>query len=130
MSKLNIANLITFSRIFGVAYLFWLMPFASEKTQLVVIALFTLIALTDFLDGWLARRLKSVSELGKVLDPLADKILLLILLPLVSMGVIKPFPVFLIFAREFAVMGLRVLSAKHKFNVAASLSGKIKTGIT
>ncbi len=130
MSKLNIANLITFSRIFGVAYLFWLMPFVTEKIQLLVVFLFTLIAFTDFLDGWLARRLKSVSELGKVLDPLADKILLLILLPLVSMGVIKPFPVFIIFAREFAVMGLRVLAAKHKFSVAASFSGKLKTAIT
>ena len=130
MVSKSLANLITLSRIFGVAYLFWLIPFSSEKTQLICIVLFTLVASTDALDGWVARRYKIVSELGKLLDPLADKILLLILLPLLSMGVIKPFPVFLIFAREFAIMGVRVLAATRKFSVAASLSGKIKTGIT
>jgi CDP-diacylglycerol--serine O-phosphatidyltransferase/CDP-diacylglycerol--glycerol-3-phosphate 3-phosphatidyltransferase len=130
MVSQSLANLITLSRIFGVVYLFWLTPFVSEKIQLLCIVLFTLVASTDALDGWVARRWKIVSELGKLLDPLADKILLLILLPLVSMGVIKPFPVFLIFAREFAIMGVRVLAATKKFSVAASLSGKIKTGIT
>ncbi|MBI59748.1 CDP-diacylglycerol--glycerol-3-phosphate 3-phosphatidyltransferase [bacterium] len=126
----SLANLITVSRILGVAYLFWLMPFSTERTQLICIILFTIVASTDALDGWVARRYKIVSEFGKLLDPLADKILLLILLPLVSMGVIKPFPVFLIFAREFAIMGVRVLAAKRKFSVEAKLSGKIKTALT
>ncbi|MAQ64642.1 MAG: hypothetical protein CL503_05015 [Actinobacteria bacterium] len=130
MVSKSLANLITLSRIFGVVYLFWIIPFSTEKTQLFCIILFTLVASTDALDGWVARRFKIVSELGKLLDPLADKILLLILLPLLSMGVIKPFPVFLIFAREFAIMGVRVLAARRKFSVEASLSGKIKTAVT
>jgi len=127
---LNLANSITITRIVGVGYIFWLVPFTTERIQLLTIGIFTLIAITDFLDGWVARKLKTVTELGKLLDPLADKILLLVLLPLVSMGVINPFPVFLIFAREFSVMAVRVMAAKYKFSIAASWSGKLKTAIT
>lgn len=129
-NKSNIANFITISRVFGVAYIFWLMPFSTEKNQLLIILLFTVVALTDALDGWVARRFKMISEFGKVMDPIADKILILVFLPLVSMGAIKSFPVFLILAREFAVMGLRVIGAKYNFNISASFFGKLKTGIT
>ena len=106
------------------------MPFVTEKVQILLIFLFTIVALSDALDGWVARRFKMVSEFGKVMDPIADKILILVFLPLVSMGAIKAFPVFLILAREFAIMGLRVISAKYNFNVSASFWGKLKTGIT
>ena len=128
--NLNLANSITFSRIFGVAYIFWLAPFEQETAQLLAILVFTVVAVTDALDGWVARKYKIVTEFGKMLDPLADKILLLVLLPLLSMKAIGPFPVFLIFAREFSVMGIRVLAAKRKFNIAASWLGKLKTAIT
>ena len=126
----NIANLITFSRIIGVVFLFWLMPFSTELTQVITIILFTIIALTDFIDGWIARRFNIVSEIGKIIDPLADKILVLVFLPLLSMNALSAFPVFIILAREFGIMGLRVFAAKHNIIIAANNLGKLKTGIT
>ena len=91
---------------------------------------YTVICLTDFLDGWLARRLKIVSEVGKVLDPLADKILVLLFLPLLEMQVITSFPVFIILAREFAMMGLRIFSVQSGGgSIPAQFSGKLKTAL-
>ena len=130
MINKNLPNLITFSRIIGVASLFLLVPFNNELTQIWAIILFILISSTDFLDGWIARKFNSVSDLGKILDPLADKILILIFLPLLSMNVISAFPVFIILAREFSIMGLRVIAAKKDLIIAANISGKLKTTLT
>jgi len=126
----QLANLITVSRILGVGLIFYWTPFQSTFTQLLTIIIYTIICTTDFLDGWVARRYNIVSELGKVLDPLADKILVLVFLPLVSMKAIAPFPVFLILAREFAIMGIRVFSAKNGIIISANLAGKLKTAFT
>lgn len=130
MINKNLPNLITFSRIIGVASLFLLVPFTTEKEQILAIILFILISTTDFLDGWVARKFNIVSDLGKILDPLADKILILIFLPLLSMNVISAFPVFIILAREFSIMGLRVIAAKKNLIIAANISGKLKTTLT
>ena len=129
-NKKHIANLITLSRIFGVGFVFWKTPFENNLWQYIVILVFTVICFTDFLDGWVARRFKSVSDLGKVLDPLADKILVLVFLPLLSMHAIAAFPVFIILAREFAIMGLRVVAAKKGYIISANFSGKWKTAFT
>ncbi len=130
MVKPDLANLITMSRIVGVAGIFWLTPFVSEIIQVWTIIIYTIIGFTDFLDGWIARKFNIVSDLGKVLDPLADKILVLVFLPLLSMGAITAFPVFIILAREFGIMGIRVFAAKHGYIISANISGKIKTAIT
>ncbi len=126
----QLANIISLLRIIGVCLIFWLTPFDTLETQLWTIVIYTLVSATDFLDGFIARKLNIVTDLGKVLDPLADKILILVFLPLVLMKVISPIPVFIILAREFAIMALRVLSAKHGTIVDASTSGKFKTAIT
>ena len=65
-------------------FYFLMTPYLTNFTQIVVILFYTVICLTDFLDGWVARRLKIESELGKILDPLADKILVLLFLPLLE----------------------------------------------
>jgi CDP-diacylglycerol--glycerol-3-phosphate 3-phosphatidyltransferase/CDP-diacylglycerol--serine O-phosphatidyltransferase len=129
-SPSQLANIITVSRIIGVGLLFWLTPFETNFLQLWVITLYTIICVTDFLDGYIARKLNSVSDFGKILDPIADKILVLMFLPLLQMGAISTFPVFIILAREFIVMGIRVLSAKNGQILSAGVSGKIKTAIT
>ena len=127
----QLANIITACRIFGVGLIFWMTPYVSNFTQIVVILFYTFICLTDFLDGWIARRLKIESELGKILDPLADKILVLLFLPLLEMQVITAFPVFIILAREFAMMGLRVYSVQNGGDsIPAQFTGKLKTALT
>lgn len=126
----QIANILSLSRIVGVAIIFWLTPYTNNLQEILVVLIYVAICFTDFADGWIARKLKVVSDFGKLLDPLADKILVLVLLPLLEMQTISSFPVFIILAREFAIMALRVWSAKDGTIVAARYSGKIKTTIT
>ncbi|MFC1753734.1 CDP-alcohol phosphatidyltransferase family protein [Thermoproteota archaeon] len=129
-NKTQSANLITLSRILGVVFIFWITPYTTNVMLIWAIVIYTLICSTDFLDGWIARKLDIITDIGKVLDPLADKIVVLVFLPLLEMQVISSFPVFIILVREFAIMGLRVVSAKQGTVVAAKLSGKIKTALT
>jgi len=126
----HLANIITLTRIFGVVFIFWITPFKTNFWQLSAIYIYILICTTDYLDGWVARKLKIESDLGKVLDPLADKILVLVFLPLLEMQAISSFPVFIILAREFAIMALRIVSAKDGVIIAAKFSGKLKTALT
>ncbi|MCP4050846.1 MAG: hypothetical protein GY730_09095 [bacterium] len=110
--------------------IFWLTPYNTNYWQLWVVIIYTVICLTDLVDGWVARHFNMVTEVGKILDPLADKIVVLALLPLLEMQVISSFPVFIILAREFAIMGVRIVSAKNGTIIPANLSGKIKTAFT
>ncbi|MDR1324131.1 MAG: CDP-diacylglycerol--glycerol-3-phosphate 3-phosphatidyltransferase [Candidatus Margulisbacteria bacterium] len=90
---------------------------------------FALLALTDWLDGWLARKFAQVTELGKFLDPLADKILVLSVLVALAVQLrVEVFSVLVLVAREFAVMGLRcAVLEKGGAVVAASKLAKWKT---
>jgi len=126
----NLANWITITRILGVGMLFWLTPFHTNYIVIWAVLLYTIICLTDYFDGWVARRFNQVSDLGKVLDPLADKILVLVFLPLLQASAITLFPVFIIISREFAIMALRVVSAKNGVIIDANWTGKLKTAIT
>lgn len=126
----HLANIITVTRIMGVVSIFWLTPYKTNLILLWTVIIYTFVSLTDFLDGWVARRLNIVSDVGKILDPLADKILVLVFLPLLEMQVISSFPVFIILAREFAIMALRVVSAKNGTIISATFAGKLKTAFT
>ncbi len=127
----QLANGITFSRLFGIAIIFFFTPYQEAHRLWIVALLFALLSLSDILDGWVARRLNSVTKLGKILDPLADKLLILVFLPLLEMGMIGSFPVFILISREFCVMAIRIFYASHlKHIVSASLLGKIKTALT
>ena len=127
----QLANIISILRILGVGVIFWMTPYMTNLVQIIVILFYTILCLTDFLDGWIARRLKIESELGKILDPLADKILVLLFLPLLEMQVITSFPVFIILAREFAMMGLRIYSVQQGGDaIPAQFTGKLKTALT
>ena len=129
MNLAAIPNSLTISRIVGVLAILWMAPYLTNLSVVMVIILYTTLCLTDYLDGWLARRFGSVSEFGNIMDPLADKILMLVFLPLLQMQVIHFFPVFLLVSREFLVMGLRVFAAKQGRSLAAEWMGKIKTAI-
>ena len=102
--------------------------------QLIILILFCLASFTDFLDGHIARKYNLVTNFGKFMDPLADKLLVLTSLiylieigKLVAFGVELGFAVTIILAREFAVTGLRLLAANNNCVIAASKMGKSKT---
>lgn len=90
--------------------------------------IFAIAALTDFLDGWLARRLNMKTDFGALMDPLADKVLVCaVFILFVEMGKVASWMAILIVTRELAVTGLRVLAASQQVTLAADTGGKIKT---
>ncbi len=90
--------------------------------------IFVLASITDFFDGYIARAWGQSTKLGAILDPLADKMLMLAaFLGLMFLDRASPWAVFLILTREFFITGLRVMAANEGKNVAASMAGKIKT---
>jgi CDP-diacylglycerol--glycerol-3-phosphate 3-phosphatidyltransferase len=99
-----------------------------DGKEYVALGLFLLASFTDFLDGWLARRKRQITRLGKLLDPAADKILMsAAFISLVELGAAPAWMVALIVAREFAVSALRSFAAAEGHVLAADLSGKVKT---
>lgn len=99
-----------------------------EGKEFVGLGVFLLASLTDFLDGYIARKKQQVTRLGKFLDPTADKILTsAAFISLVEMGLAPAWMVVVIIAREFAVSALRSLAASDNVIVAAIFSAKLKT---
>lgn len=96
--------------------------------QMIGVAVFLLASMTDWLDGWLARRRDQVTTLGILLDPIADKLLTsAAFISLVQVGVVRAWMVWVIIAREFAVDGLRMIASSRGITIGASLWGKYKT---
>lgn len=123
---MNLPTWITVSRLAGVPLLlWWLSGEPTEGDRWWALAVFLLAAGTDWLDGYLARKLNQVTDLGKFLDPLVDKLLVLApLLLLVEMGRIPAWSVFVILARELTIAGWRVNQTSIS---GANLWGKLKT---
>ncbi len=97
----------------------------------VAAAVYAILALTDGIDGYIARSRNQVTALGKFLDPIADKVLVAAaLLALVELGDLPSWVALIIITREFIVSGLRMIAANEGVVVAARMSGKIKTALT
>ncbi len=130
---MNLPNKITLLRIFLVPIflIFLLVKFSvpfSGYAKYIAIIIFVLAALTDSLDGYIARKHGLITNLGKLIDPLADKMLITgALIALVSMGEISAWPAFIIITREFAVTGFRSIASAEGVIIAASVWGKLKT---
>lgn len=123
--SMNIPNWITVSRLVGIPILFVTLHQPTDRQRWLSLAIFLIVASTDWLDGFLARRLDQVTELGKFLDPLVDKLLVLApLLILVEFNQIPAWGVFLILTRELTIAGWRVNQPKVS---GANLWGKAKT---
>ena len=124
----NLPNTLTLLRILLVPILVVVLLTKFDGKEFVGLAVFLVAALTDLLDGMIARRWGLVTRLGKLLDPAADKILTsAAFISLVEMGRAPAWIVVTIVAREFAISTLRSVAASQNLVIAASWSGKIKT---
>jgi len=125
---LNLPNLLTLFRI-GIIPIFVVLMFFDSKTASIWSAsLFSLAAVTDAFDGWLARRWEVVTVLGKFLDPLADKLIVTAaLVMLIPYDRVPAWAVFVILAREMIVTGLRSIASSEGIIIDASDLGKYKT---
>ncbi|HEY3367099.1 MAG TPA: CDP-diacylglycerol--glycerol-3-phosphate 3-phosphatidyltransferase [Symbiobacteriaceae bacterium] len=125
---MNLPNLLTLGRIFLVPV--FLMAFLTRLKLggLIAAGVFIIAAITDSLDGYLARKHKEVTRLGQFLDPLADKLLVsAALIALVELGHISTWVAMVIIGREMAVTGLRAIAAAEGTVIAAGPWGKAKT---
>ncbi len=127
----NVPNLLSLSRLVATAAIFVLVLFNTPWAFLAATALFVLASITDFFDGYLARRYKIVSSFGVFLDLTADKVLVsAILIALVQVALVPAWIVVIIVAREFLVTGLRSMAAAKGKVIPAGIWGKQKTTIT
>jgi CDP-diacylglycerol--glycerol-3-phosphate 3-phosphatidyltransferase len=127
---LNVPNLLTSARIVMIPVCLWLLGTDTPRGGWWATIVFTLAALTDLVDGWLARKMNVVSVLGKLLDPLADKLIVMATLVwMVPMGRIPAWVVVLLLGRDIAVTGLRSVAASEGVVIAAGEEGKAKTAL-
>ena len=105
---LNLPNLLTMGRIAAIPFVLWLMSIGTREGNFWAVIVYGLAGVTDFIDGWLARRMGLESLLGKFLDPLADKLFVLaVLIWMVGLGRVPAWAVIIIAARELSVTALR-----------------------
>ena len=124
---LNVPNGLTLLRIFLVPLLVVVLLTRMPAKEYLALGVFLVAALTDLLDGWVARRWKKVTTLGMLLDPIADKILVsAALISLVDLQEADAWAVCIIVGREFAVTGLRSIAIAQGIPIAASRLGKWK----
>lgn len=125
---MNLANILTLSRIFSVPIIAVLLLEDNYLNSLIAAVLFLIATITDYLDGYLARKMHMESDLGKLLDPLADKLLIsTVLIMLIPLGRVPAWMVALIIGREMAVTGLRGIASEKHVVISASWLGKYKT---
>jgi CDP-diacylglycerol--glycerol-3-phosphate 3-phosphatidyltransferase len=127
---LNVPNGLTLFRIFLVPLLVVLLLTRMPAREYLALGVFLVAAVTDFLDGFWARRFNKTTTLGALLDPIADKLLIsAALISLVDLQEADAWAVCIIVGREFAVSGLRAIAAAHGVIISASKLGKVKMGL-
>jgi len=125
----NIPNSLSLARIFAIPVLVAVMLTNFEGHDIVALAIFVFASLTDWLDGWLARKKELVTVLGQLLDPTADKLLIAsALICLVELGRVPAWAAVVIIGREIAVSGFRAMASSRGLNIPASALGKAKMG--
>jgi len=127
---LNLPNVLTVLRIMLVPVLVVALLGNTPSGDVLAAVVFVLASLTDFIDGWIARARGSITTFGKLMDPLADKLLIVgALLSLVSLHRLEGWVAMVIIARELAVTVLRVGAAQAGVVMGASMFGKVKTAL-
>jgi len=124
----GLPNKLTMARILAIPLLMMLYPWDYFFVDIICAVLFAAAAITDFLDGYIARKYNLVSAFGELIDPIADKMLVAsALILLASRGVLPSWMAILLISREFAVSGIRLVSLKDGFNIPVDALGKYKT---
>jgi len=127
---LNAPNLMTLGRIALIPLLLWLLYYENRRNSFIAAMVYAVCALSDWFDGWLARISNKVTTLGKFLDPLADKVIVLsALVMLVRLGRVPVWVVVIIITREFLISGLRTIAVSEGLVISASQGGKWKTSL-
>src|SRR6476469_1028447 len=130
MFELNLPNVLTVFRILLVPVLVAALLSEAGSGDLLAAVVFVIASLTDALDGWIARRNKSESTFGKLMDPLADKLLVVAaLVSLVALDRLSAVVAMVIIARELAVTVLRAIAVEQGVVISASWLGKVKTAL-
>jgi CDP-diacylglycerol--glycerol-3-phosphate 3-phosphatidyltransferase len=128
MFPLNLPNALTLTRILLVPVLVVALTVETEGGSAIAAIVFVIAALTDGLDGYIARTRQAVTTFGKVMDPVADKLMIAAaLIALVSLDRLAAWVAMVIIAREFAVSGLRIAAGQQGVVIPASELGKAKT---
>lgn len=135
--NLNLPNILATFRIALAPLMLWFMVDQSNPIfdgwhpswfDYFAALIFVIASITDFFDGFIARKWNQMTKLGSILDPLADKMLILAgLLGLMVLDRASAFAVFLILSREFFITGLRVVAVSEGKEVASTMAGKVKT---
>ena len=125
---MNLANKLTLLRVLMIPAFLGVLYWGGPNSEYIALAIFVIASLTDFLDGYIARSRGLVTDFGKFMDPLADKVLVTTaMLWFVQTGVM---PAWAVIFREFAISGIRLIAAERGRVIAAAWSGKIKTAAT
>ena len=127
---MNLPNKLTIARVLLIPFFvfFLLVPVTGESSRYIALAIFIIASLTDLLDGKIARKYNLVTNFGKFMDPLADKLLVCsALICFTEMGLLPSWMVIVIISREFIISGFRLVASDNGIVIAASYWGKFKT---
>ncbi len=128
---MNTANKLTLSRIFMIPAFLVVLYLEIPYYQAIALGIFIVASLTDLVDGYVARKYNQITDFGKFMDPLADKLLVVAAMVwFVEMGRMAGWALLIVVAREFAVTGLRLIAVDNGRVIAAGWSGKVKTVVT
>lgn len=123
---MNLANKITMFRILLIPI--FVLSYYYDQSGISSLAIFLLGSFSDFLDGYVARKYDMITDFGKFIDPIADKILVLSAFILfIERGFVEPWVVIVVLFRELLISGFRMLAAKKNISIAADIFGKLKT---
>ena len=126
---MNLPNKLTILRVIMIPFfLFFLLTSFVPGSKYIAFVIFALASLTDMLDGKIARKYNLVTNFGKFMDPLADKLLVCsAMIAFIEMGLMPAVVVIVIIAREFIISGFRLIAVEKGTVIAAGMAGKIKT---
>ena len=128
---MNTANKLTMLRVVLIPVFLILLYWDVPLHMIYALVIFILASVTDFVDGYVARHYNQITDFGKFMDPLADKMLVMsALLWFVQMGRLPAWAMLIVIVREFAVTALRLMAVERGRVIAAAWSGKVKTAST